>query len=803
MRSILVFASIATTLMAQSMTDSPSGKRITPPTISSVSPQGIARGATVEVTVEGFNLAKTSAVYTSQPGIQARIVRIKELPDSADVRLGSNGTRSSIDLGPLPPRNQVTLEFDVSPDAEIGPVNFRLVTPLGASPEGRFLVEPYFGESPDREPNDTPETAFETYLPTILVGTIAKPGDVDYYKIEVKAGDELVFENAALMLGSPLKPVIGIYAADQSLLREFGEDGGRDSSAFAYRFEKAGTHYIRVSDYQEGGSTGHFYRIKAGKLPVAISAYPLGVQRGKSAQIALKGFNLTKQVQVEGKPSPEDEQAILIRPQGPAGQAFNRVKLALGDAPEAASPGTNSSLSAAQSITAPVVVNGKLQAKENYFRFRAKKGERLTLEVAANRLGSPLDSILEILDAAGKPVERATVRCVLQTSTTLRDHDSAQPGIRILSATGFAVGDYAMIGSEIVQFEAMPRGPDDDARFVSFGGQRMAMLDTTSEAHANDSPIYKVQIHPPGAQFASNGLPLVHLPYRNDDGGPGFGKDSRLRFTAPADGEYIVKLRDVRGLSGEDYAYRLELHPPEPDFRLTVTPRNPNVPVGGRIPLTVTALRMDDFDGAVEVSVEGLPAGLHATRGVIPPGQVSTTLLLSADESAKLKGAAPLKVSGQARIGAKTVAHEANPGDPLKLISLAPKPDVQMTAETRQVEIEPGGKVQVTVSIKRNNEFGGRVPVEVRNLPPGVLVTDVGLNGVLLNEDENRRSFTLEALPGAMPIEQPIYVSGNVETRAAGQQNTFAGEPIMLTVKKRSAVSGEHSAASSAGSADR
>src|SRR5262249_18305382 len=147
----------------------------------------------------------------------------------------------------------------------------------------------------------------------------------------------------------------------------------------------------------------------------------------------------------------------------------------------------------------------------------------------------------------------------------------------------------------------------------------------------------------------------------------------------------------------------------------------------------------------------------------------NTTLLLSADASAKLAGAAPLQVSGQASIGGKTIAHSANPGDPLKLISLAPQPDVLMTAETKSLELEPGGKAEVTVSIKRNNGFGGRVPVEVRNLPPGVLVTDVGLNGVLLNEDEERRSFTLEALPSAKAVTQPIYVSGNVETPAGGQ----------------------------------
>src|SRR5437867_9307270 len=215
MKRILLFVAITAAAFAQSSTEWPTGNRTTPPTINSVTPLGVARGATVEMNVDGLNLARTSAVYFSEPGIKARIVRIKELPDLPDIRLGSNGTPSTVDLGPLPPRNQVTLEIEVSPSAEIGVVGFRLITPLGASPEARFVVEPYYGESPDREPNDTPETAFETYVPTILVGTISKPGDVDYYKFDVKAGDELVFENSAPMLGSALKPVVGIYAADQ------------------------------------------------------------------------------------------------------------------------------------------------------------------------------------------------------------------------------------------------------------------------------------------------------------------------------------------------------------------------------------------------------------------------------------------------------------------------------------------------------------------------------------------------------------------------------------------------------------
>jgi hypothetical protein len=344
-----------------------------------------------------------------------------------------------------------------------------------------------------------------------------------------------------------------------------------------------------------------------------------------------------------------------------------------------------------------------------------------------------------------------------------------------------AVGDTIMIGGELIRVSAMPRGPDDDIRFQSFEGQRIGLLDTTPEAHSIDTPVYKVQVYAPGKTFVTNGLPLVHLPYRNDDGGPGYGKDSRLRFTAPADGEYIVRLRDVRGLHGEDYAYRLTVRPPAPDFRLSVDPRNPNVPVGGRIPVTVTALRLDDFDGPIEVAIEDLPAGLSASRGLIQPGRDSTTVLLSADQNAQLDKAVPLRVSGKAQDGARQLAHWADPEDKLKLIALMPKPDITMEALTREVVLEPGKSATVDVEIRRNNNFGGRVPVEVYNLPPTVIVANVGLNGVLIHEGENHVSFTLQALPNAEAGVQAIVLSGNIETRA-GQQNEYASGRIVLKV---------------------
>ncbi|HYZ86567.1 MAG TPA: hypothetical protein VE621_19290, partial [Bryobacteraceae bacterium] len=301
-RRLLPFA-LAITALSQTVPH-PTGNRTTPPTLRDVQPRGIARGTTAELTLEGFNLAGAREIYFSEPGVKGKVLRVKELPDLPDIRLGSNGTPSTIDLGPLPPRNQVTVEVEVSSEANIGPVDFRVLTPLGTSPMGRVLIEPYYGEAPDREPNNQPEDGFDTYVPAILVGEISRPGDVDYYKIRVEAGQNLVFENGGAMLNSTLQPVIRIFAEDRTEVAEFLPVAGQ--TAFAHKFDKAGTYYVQVSDYLQSGRTGHIYRIKAGEFPVVTSAFPLGVRKGEKATLQLSGYGLAQaKAEIKGEPTSE------------------------------------------------------------------------------------------------------------------------------------------------------------------------------------------------------------------------------------------------------------------------------------------------------------------------------------------------------------------------------------------------------------------------------------------------------------------------------------------------------------------
>ena len=151
-----------------------------------------------------------------------------------------------------------------------------------------------------------------------------------------------------------------------------------------------------------------------------------------------------------------------------------------------------------------MTVNGRIASDVHtagqaaYFRFAARKGQQLVFEVGAQRFGSPLDSLIEVLDSNGHPVPRALLRCELETSVTLNDPDSSRRGFRLLNWNGINVNDYLLVGNELLQVEVLPKSPDEDTFFKSFAGQRLGIEDTTPEAHSVNTPVYKVSIHPPG-----------------------------------------------------------------------------------------------------------------------------------------------------------------------------------------------------------------------------------------------------------------------------------------------------------------
>ena len=77
--------------------------------------------------------------------------------------------------------------------------------------------------------------------------------------------------------------------------------------------------------------------------------------------------------------------------------------------------------------------------------------------------------------------------------------------------------------------------------------------------------------------------------------------DSYLTATLPADGTYFIHLTDTQGQGGPEFAYRLRISEPQPDFALRVVPSSLSLRAGMSAPVTVFALRRDGFTNAIDL----------------------------------------------------------------------------------------------------------------------------------------------------------------------------------------------------------
>jgi hypothetical protein len=768
---------------------------IIPPTLSRISPAGMQRGTTATFKLEGRSLIAARDLLFDAPGITAKILGVSVLQEEI------KAARPGVDLEaavPLGVKSEAQVEVTASKDVEPGIHWFRIQTSNGTSnmlplDVGSLPEVRQQGESSGVAKTSAVEadgSELHVALPATIVGSVSAVGEVDSYSFDGKAGQEMVFQVVASRLGSPLESLLVLRNSSGLDIARAGEYSLEPDAVLVAKLPKEGKYTISISDRGEKGGWDYSYRLNAGPLPYVTGVFPLGVAGGKPASVSIQGVNLggVKQIEVRPPSHVDGWTTVPLKLETTFGPLLNKPEIAVGDEPETDEKEPNDTPAQAQTVSIPVSINGRIDnpraanhADDDFFRIHAGKGQHLVIEVAAARLGSPLDSVVEVLDSRGNDVPRATVRCLYQTQTTLSDRDSRTEAIRLVSVAGLHENDYLMVGDELDQIAYIPDQPDADVILKGFGGERLTLLGTSPSLRPLNTSVYKAQILPPDAEFPANGLPVFHLTERNDDGGPGYGADSRLDFDAPTDGDYLVHLKDVRNLGGPGFAYRLTIREEIPDFTLVASPDNPNIPRGGSTPVTVSVNRLQGYKGPIAIEVKGLPKGVTASEAEIPAQEDSTVVVLNALPDLPLDSTpAHFEILGQARESDRTITRLANPRDPLQVASIISPPDVAVAAEPAQVAIAPGNEVTVSLRVERKNGFKGRVPCDVMNLPPGVRVVNLGLNGILVPENRSGATFKLRAADWAKPITQPIYVVANVESNATTQHPS---PPILLRVE--------------------
>ncbi|MGY8650281.1 MAG: PA14 domain-containing protein, partial [Verrucomicrobiia bacterium] len=304
----------------------------------------------------------------------------------------------------------------------------------------------------------------------------------------------------------------------------------------------------------------------------------------------------------------------------------------------------NNAPKTAMAISIPAKISGVIVDGADLFRFRAKAGEQWVLEINAARSKSPLDSKVEVLDATGAPIERVRLQAVRKSWLTFRGKNSSASGdFRMFKWREMTLNQYLYLNGEVVKLWHYPRGPDSGYLVYPGSGTRHAFFDTTPLAHPMGQFAYIVNPLPAGITPPANGLPTFPIYFENDDDSQRrLGKDSKLTFTAPRDGEFLASVSDVRGAQGKDYKYTLTIRPRRANFSVSLS-GVANVPKGSGREFSVRAVRMDNFTGPIRVDITDVPAGFRVTTPLtIEAGQ---TLAYGAVYHAPGKPSAPKPVS--------------------------------------------------------------------------------------------------------------------------------------------------------------
>ena len=253
--------------------------------------------------------------------------------------------------------------------------------------------------------------------------------------------------------------------------------------------------------------------------------------------------------------------------------------------------------------------------------------------------------------------------------------------------------------------------------------------------------------------------------------------------TLPATGTYFVRLGDIQHKGGPEYAYRLRISAPRPDFDLRISPSSINAGGGGTVPVAVTALRRDGFSGDITLRLANAPGALMLSGGVIPAGQDQIRFTLAVAPTSATNAPLSLTVEGRATIGGRQVVRRAQPADDMMQAfayrHLIPADDLRVSVTGRggvrspasimsaqPVKIAAGGTVDVRVALPPAYLTFDHLKCELVDPPDGITVGE-------LSRMQGGAGFQLQADPARVKPG----LRGNLIVTMSGERVPPANQP--------------------------
>jgi pre-peptidase len=231
---------------APSRAQAPDNK--TKPALIVAFPLGIVAGKTSKVTLRGLRLDTATEIRIHDPKSTGKLL--------AKAKSNVPNGQDAVHVGD----SQVEVEVTLPADYPMSTLSLSVVTPAGEGPPYRMLVdsEPAIAE---KEPNNGFKNAQLIQLPQNVDGVIGQPQDVDVFRFEAKAAQEVVLEVLAARYGSPLDSILTLYNADGQILASNDDHDGSPDSRIVATLPKTGTYHIAVIDANDQGGPAYGYRL--------------------------------------------------------------------------------------------------------------------------------------------------------------------------------------------------------------------------------------------------------------------------------------------------------------------------------------------------------------------------------------------------------------------------------------------------------------------------------------------------------------------------------------------------------------
>ena len=551
----------------------------------------------------------------------------------------------------------------IAPDVPPGIYDARIVGLSGISNPRAFVV----GDQPEivkTKAGNTPESALELPLGSVFSGSVTAAAN-DYFKFAAQKGQRLLVECLARQIDSRLDPVLAVLDSSGRELEVSRKGGLLDFTA-----PGEGVYLVRLSDLSFGGDPEHFYRMSVATGPHIDFVFPLSGQPGVKSKFSLYGRNLpggrlANVISSDGKPL--EKLDVEIEP--PAAGVYDSDGLT--DLASADADGFSWRLKTSQGVSNPVFIS----------------------------------------------------LCPAPVTAEQKPNDQA--------AQAQKIAPPCEIDGQFL--------PPEAAHWFAFDAKKgdlwwIEVLSNRLDEHTD--PLLVVQRgDADGQEAAAQEPPPVKKRFQTANNDPAY------RLEVKEDGTYRVAVSDLFASTRPDpgKVFRLSMRKESPDFHLAAfvepppekaddrvaVPNAALVRGGGTTAIRIVAFRHDNFDGAIDLSAEGLPAGVICAPTKILAGKNEGWLLLTGCEKPE-SWAGSIHIVGKARAGGNDLVHEARGGvivwpvtdigndrvqtrltrDVALAVSAKEAAPISVApAEDKLWEAPVGGKLLIPLKITRRGEF--------------------------------------------------------------------------------------------------